>query len=67
MSDGSLRTSFARGTTPRDVSSFAVPLHWKAVEAKHFCYGSRLQREKVKGVNNLPHALLRSSFGGSED
>jgi hypothetical protein len=67
MSDRSIRTGFARLATAQYVISFEWPLGWVMVAMKQSYNGSRVHRKKVKGVESLAHALLRSVFGRSED
>lgn len=67
MSDGLARTGFARLVSSVAATVFSLECDWRAVADMQMIAGSRSERKKVKGERKLSHALMRSSFGGSED
>jgi len=67
MSDGERRNSFAVRATASNVRQSLRAADFKATCEYSSKVGSRLYSKKVPQNNYLSRALLRSSFGRSED
>jgi hypothetical protein len=67
MSDIAIRHRFAGPISAVEETFFFRSQYTERVPSETFCYGSRLENEKVKGIKHLNYALLRSAFGRSED